>query len=66
MDEKKKKICGEAVREIIKIFATKGLNHKEVQSVLLATAGHLKSVTDRIHVEDTSAEINTNFINYHF
>lgn len=64
MEEKGK--CGEAVREIIKIFATKGLNHKEAQSVLSATAGHLKSVTDRIHVEDTSAEINTNFINYHF
>lgn len=65
MDEKKK-LCGEAVREIIKIFADKGLNHKEAQSVLGAVAYHMKAVTDRVHVEDTSAEINTNFINCNF
>ncbi len=65
MDEKKK-LCGEAVREIIKIFAGKGLNHKEAQEVLGAAALHLRNVTDRIHVEDTSAEINTNFINCNF
>ena len=66
MDESKKKICGEAVREIIKIFADKGLNHKEAQNALMVVGGHLRNVADRAKVEDTSAEISTNFIDYHF
>ena len=65
MDEKKK-LCGEAVREIIKIFASKGLNHKGAQSVLGAVSAHLRNTTEKNRVEDTSTEINTNFINCNF
>lgn len=65
MDERKK-LCGEAVREIIKVLAGKGLNYEEARSVLSATACHFETMTGRIQVKDTSAEINTNFINCNF